>query len=139
MSPVPLQLRRDEGDIGLFPIIPCCWPRPHLTYLLVHFNVQSVRHLIVLRAKSQHSLVRSCPEQLAHYQPAAWQSARPCSPQPNSATAAEGPCSPPAHEKQLASTPWAETCATSLGQGREQPQCRLFNTCNDYAAISALV
>lgn len=58
---------------GLFPAIPCCWPGPHLAYLLVHLNVQPVGHLVVLREESQHSLVRRCPEQLAHDQPGAQQ------------------------------------------------------------------
>lgn len=75
-------------------------PRPPLTHLLVHFNVQPVGHLIVLGAKSQHSVVRGCPEQTARSQPGARDPPRLC-PQP-----------------VTNSCPTAETCATSAGQGR---------------------
>lgn len=88
--------------------LPCCWPGPHCTYLLVHFNVQTVGHLVVLRGKPQHSLLRSCPEQLAQDQPGVWLA--------------------PAHEE------WLGHCARSLGQGREQPQA--VNTCDFCTGLS---
>lgn len=34
--------------------------------------------------------------------------------------------------------PWAQARATSVGQGREQPRCRLFNTRDDHTALLAL-